>query len=316
MLISHSYSNNFIIPEIHFFFHFLTRKKLKLLFCLIHCLSPSGWCSAFTVSHVVFLKGPLWAHRIGKGCFGTSSLDLVKDPRQQEVKHLTVVPTLLRLWSEGSLVNTSPSLMVTEHLSFSLEEVVSRALNSLSTQAICHQSRWHITFVLAHWIQNQNDGWINEWMSGWINYSINQCITKPDVMLDSIIFNQIDFSSMTTLLKKNQCQAKWRTKKGGKWPWLAKSTKHGADAAITGEKQHQRYERLCRELGKQRVPPRLSVSPSKLSSGNETLKRHGRRHLLYTSFITLANNHLGEEASFANKEMTVIRGGEQLYCRK
>ena len=166
MLISHSYSNNFIIPEIHFFFHFLTRKKLKLLFCLIHCLSPSGWCSAFTVSHVVFLKGPLWAHRIGKGCFGTSSLDLVKDPRQQEVKHLTVVPTLLRLWSEGSLVNTSPSLMVTKHWSFSLEEVVSRALNSLSTQAICHQSRWHITFVLAHWIQNQNDGWINEWMSG------------------------------------------------------------------------------------------------------------------------------------------------------
>lgn len=41
------------------------------------------------------------------------------------------------------------------------------------------------------------------------------------------------------------------------------------------------------------------------------LKRHRHtdgRHPLHTSFITLANNHLGEEVFFASKEMTEIRG--------
>lgn len=68
--------------------------------------------------------------------------------------------------------------------------------------------------------------------------------------------------------------------------------------------------------GEQRVPSGLSITPSKLSSENETLKRHGSRHLLYTSFITQANNHLAEEVFFADKEMTEIRGRGLLYCRK
>lgn len=68
--------------------------------------------------------------------------------------------------------------------------------------------------------------------------------------------------------------------------------------------------------GEQRVPSGLSITLIKLSSGNETLKRHSSRHLLHTSFITKANNHLTEEVIFADKEMTEIRGRGLLHCRK
>lgn len=52
------------------------------------------------------------------------------------------------------------------------------------------------------------------------------------------------------------------------------------------------------------MPLGLSISPGKLSSGNETSEQtfYGGRYLSYTSSIPQANDHLGKEVFFANKK--------------
>lgn len=62
---------------------------------------------------------------------------------------------------------------------------------------------------------------------------------------------------------------------------------------------------LCQELGaNKRCLQACQFLPANCLLEIRQLKRYSGRHLLYTSFITQANNHLGEEVFFTNKETT------------